>query len=85
MQHTKDGKRNTNVEEQEKQSLDVGVAGFQCDVQCLGVQKRFVAQQIEKSVTTVERAVAKLKKQGRLAFIGPKKDGRWEVIIDTNK
>lgn len=44
-----------------------------------------VAQQIEKSVTTVERAVAKLKKQGRLAFIGPKKDGRWEVIIDTNK
>mgnify|MGYP000323058497 FL=1 len=44
-----------------------------------------VAQQIEKSVTTVERAVAKLKTQGRLAFIGPKKDGRWEVIIDTNK
>ena len=44
-----------------------------------------VAQQIEKSVTTVERAVAKLKKQGRLAFIGPKKDGRWKVIIDTNK
>ena len=39
-----------------------------------------VAQQIEKSVTTVERAVAKLKTQGRLAFIGPKKDGRWQVI-----
>ena len=39
-----------------------------------------VAQQIEKSVTTVERAVAKLKKQGRLAFIGPKKVGYWQVI-----
>lgn len=39
-----------------------------------------VAQQIDKSVTTVERAVAKLKKQGRLAFIGPKKDGYWQVI-----
>ena len=39
-----------------------------------------VAQQIEKSVSTVERAVAKLKKQGRLAFIGPKKGGRWQVI-----
>jgi Fic family protein len=39
-----------------------------------------VAQQIEKSVTTVERAVAKLKTQGRLAFIGPKKDGYWQVI-----
>ena len=39
-----------------------------------------VAQQIEKSVSTVERAVAKLKIQGRLAFIGPKKDGYWQVI-----
>ena len=39
-----------------------------------------VAQQIEKSVTTVERAVAKLKTQGRIAFIGPKKDGYWQVI-----
>ena len=39
-----------------------------------------VAQQIEKSVSTVERAVAKLKTQGRLAFIGPKKDGYWQVI-----
>ena len=39
-----------------------------------------VAQQIEKSVSTVERAVAKLKTQGRLSFIGPKKDGYWQVI-----
>ena len=39
-----------------------------------------VAQQIEKSVSTVERAVAKLKKQGRLAFIVPKKDGYWQII-----
>ena len=39
-----------------------------------------VAKQIGKSVTTVERTVAKLKLQGRLAFIGPKKGGRWQVI-----
>ncbi|MBB6055925.1 Fic family protein [Tolumonas osonensis] len=39
-----------------------------------------VAQQIGKSVTTVERSVAKLKQQGRLAFIGPKKGGHWQVI-----
>ena len=39
-----------------------------------------VAKQIGKSVTTVERTVAKLKQQGRLAFIGPKKGGRWQVI-----
>ena len=39
-----------------------------------------VAKQIGKSVTTVERTVAKLKTQGRLAFIGPKKGGRWQVI-----
>ena len=39
-----------------------------------------VAKQMEKSVSTVERAVAKLKTQGRIAFIGPKKDGYWQVI-----
>lgn len=39
-----------------------------------------VAKQIGKSVTTIERAVSKLKKQGRIVFIGPKKDGYWQVI-----
>ena len=34
-----------------------------------------VAQQIGKSVRAVERAVAKLKQQGKLEFIGPKKGG----------
>lgn len=36
-----------------------------------------VAQQIGKSVSTVERAVAKLKKENRLAYHGPKKGGYW--------
>ncbi len=36
-----------------------------------------VADTIGKSVSTVERAVAKLKKQNRLVFQGPKKDGYW--------
>ena len=39
-----------------------------------------VAQLIGKSVRAVERAVAKLKQQGKLAFIGPKKGGHWLVI-----
>ena len=39
-----------------------------------------VAQLIGKSVRAVERAVAKLKQQGKLEFIGPKKGGHWLVI-----
>jgi Fic family protein len=39
-----------------------------------------VAQLIGKSVRAVERAVAKLKQQGKLEFIGPKKGGHWQVI-----
>lgn len=39
-----------------------------------------VAQLIGKSVRSVERAVAKLKQQGKLEFIGPKKSGHWQVI-----
>ncbi len=36
-----------------------------------------VADTIGKSVSTVERAVAKLKKQNRLVYHGPKKGGYW--------
>lgn len=39
-----------------------------------------VALLIGKSVRAVERAVAKLKLQGKLEFIGPKKSGHWLVI-----
>lgn len=38
-----------------------------------------VAQKIGRSKSAVERAVAKLKKQGRLRYIGPKRGGRWDV------
>ncbi len=36
-----------------------------------------VADTIGKSVSTVERAVAKLRKENRLAYHGPKKGGYW--------
>ncbi|WP_226100511.1 Fic family protein [Dickeya oryzae] len=38
-----------------------------------------VAQQLGKALSTVERAVAKLKAQGHLTFIGPKKNGHWQI------
>ncbi|MCQ4289335.1 putative DNA binding domain-containing protein [Pseudomonas stutzeri] len=39
-----------------------------------------VAQAIGKSTSAVERAAAKLVKEGRLRFVGPRKTGRWEVL-----
>jgi Fic family protein len=38
-----------------------------------------VAQQLDCAVRTVERAVATLKKANKIAFVGPKKSGHWEV------
>lgn len=39
-----------------------------------------VAQHIDRSVSTVERAVAKLKQQQKLVYHGAKKTGYWEVL-----
>lgn len=39
-----------------------------------------VAQAIGRAVSTVERAVTRLQVEGRLRHVGPKKDGRWEVL-----
>ncbi len=39
-----------------------------------------VAALIGKSVSTVERAAAKLVQSGHLRFVGPKKAGHWEVL-----
>jgi ATP-dependent DNA helicase RecG len=44
-----------------------------------------VAQAIDKSLSAVERASAKLVKQGRLRFVGPRKGGRWEVLGDRDE
>jgi len=41
-----------------------------------------VAQAIGKSQSAVERASAKLVKQGRLRFVGPRKGGHWDVLED---
>ncbi len=39
-----------------------------------------LANIIGRSTSTVERAVAKLKQQDKLAYIGPKKGGHWKVF-----
>ena len=39
-----------------------------------------VAKAIHKSVRAVERASAKLVKEGRLCYVGPTKGGHWEVL-----
>ncbi len=39
-----------------------------------------VAVAIGKSVSAVERASARLAREGKLRFVGPRKGGRWEVL-----
>ena len=39
-----------------------------------------VAVEIGKSRSDVERASAKLVREGRLKYVDPKKGGRWEVL-----
>ncbi|MDX8384762.1 MAG: ATP-binding protein, partial [Ghiorsea sp.] len=39
-----------------------------------------VARHIGKSLRAVERATAKMVKEGRLQFVGPKKGGHWQVL-----
>ena len=39
-----------------------------------------LAISIGKSVSAVERAAAKLVKEGRLKYVGPQKGGHWEVL-----
>lgn len=39
-----------------------------------------VATHIGKSVSAVERAAAKLQREGRLKFIGPRKGSYWQVL-----
>lgn len=39
-----------------------------------------VSHVIDRSLRTVERAVAKLQAEGKLRYLGPKKSGHWEVL-----
>ncbi|MDP8220236.1 MAG: ATP-binding protein [Candidatus Stygibacter frigidus] len=43
-----------------------------------------VAQLVHKSSRTIERTVKKLKKDGKIDRIGPKKGGYWKVIEEVN-
>lgn len=43
-----------------------------------------VSIQINRSLSTVERAVAKLKKESKLEFKGPKKSGYWVVVAKNS-
>lgn len=38
-----------------------------------------VAVRLDKSTSAIERAVRKLREQGRLRYVGPQKGGHWEV------
>ena len=42
-----------------------------------------VAAVISKTPRTIELASAKLVKEGKLKFVGPKKGGHWEVLEKT--
>ncbi|WP_198532946.1 ArsR family transcriptional regulator [Salinivibrio sp. MA440] len=44
-----------------------------------------IAAYLGKSPSTIERSVAKLKQQKRLAFHGPKKGGYWQVLDNKLK
>ena len=39
-----------------------------------------IAERINKSESAVERAIRKLREEGRLKRIGPAKGGHWEII-----
>jgi ATP-dependent DNA helicase RecG len=43
-----------------------------------------VAASIGKSLSAVERASAKLVREGRLRHVGPRKGGRWEVVEESD-
>ena len=42
-----------------------------------------IAEKINKSESAVERAIRKLREEGRLKRIGPAKGGHWEIIKDV--
>ena len=44
------------------------------------ISAKELAYIINRSSRTIERAIAKLKKEGRIKRIGPDKGGYWEVI-----
>jgi len=44
-----------------------------------------VAEAIGRSLSAVERASAKLAKEGRLRYVGPRKGGHWEVLEDGHE
>jgi biotin operon repressor len=39
-----------------------------------------LAQQLDKSSSAIERAIRKLRAEGRLVRIGPAKGGHWQVV-----
>jgi len=39
-----------------------------------------IARMLDKSPSTIERAVARLKQQQKLVYRGPRKGGHWQVL-----
>ena len=44
------------------------------------ISAKEMAYIVNRSSRTIERAIAKLKKEGRIKRIGPDKGGHWEVM-----
>ena len=75
-----DGISKTSV----KTSVEISVKTPVEILRCLGANPSMtledVATKIEKSLSAVERASAKLVKDGKLRYVGPQKGGHWEVL-----
>ena len=44
-----------------------------------------IATHMDMSPSTIERAIAKLKQQNKLVFVGPKKSGYWQLLTNQIK
>jgi ATP-dependent DNA helicase RecG len=42
--------------------------------------EEFIAKQVGRALSTIERASSKLVREGKLRHAGPKKGGYWEII-----
>ncbi len=78
------GKSKTTVETTVKTTVETTKKTSELVIQLLIANPELtlaeISGKIGKSLRAVERAVAKLKRVGKIRFIGPKKSGYWEVL-----
>ena len=75
----------TRVEKQVETRVEIQLKTPEAVIKLLQQQPELtlaeIAKNIGRATSTVERAVAKLKQQGKLEYIGAKKGGHWKVIL----